>query len=85
MTATVSTLPIWKKDSTASEWLQELAAMALEHPEQWERIVVVFEQDSPKQTHTRFLSRAIRTNQEILGTLVCAQHELFEYMKGRRT
>ena len=86
MSATVSTLPVWKKDSTAAEWLQELAACALVRPEQWARIVVVYEECNKDgvPVKTREYSRGIDSNTDLMGTLVTAQLELFEHMKGRR-
>ena len=83
--ATISTLPVWKKDSTPAEWLQELAACALANPEKWGRIVVVFEKvDGTGSIETRSLSYNCETNTLKLGTLACAQLEVFDEMKGRR-
>lgn len=86
MTASISTLPVWKKDSTAAEWLTELAAMALEHPERWGRLVVIFEKvDADNLSiETRSLSYNVGSNTEKLGTLETAKLEVFEQMKGRR-
>lgn len=86
MSASISTLPIWKKDSTAAEWLQELAACALANPERWPRIVVIFEEldKDGLPFKTRQCSYGIQHNTDILGTLTTAQHELFEHMKGRQ-
>ena len=84
MSATVSTLPIWKKNSTPAEWLQELAALAIENPERWARIVVIYEEINADgyPIRMRQFSRGIACNNSILGTLVSAQMELFDYMKG---
>ena len=86
MSASISTLPVWKKGSTAAEWLGELAAMALEHPERFARVVVVFEETNAERhpIKTRQFSYGITTNTDILGTIESAKLELFEYMKGRR-
>lgn len=86
MSASISTLPVWKKDSTPAEWLAELAAMALEHPERWARVVVVFEKVNADNLsiQTRSLSYNIKSNTEIIGTLETAKLEVFELMKGRR-
>jgi hypothetical protein len=86
MTATISTLPVWKKGSTPAEWLSELVGLALENPEKWGRIVVVFEKTN-EQGHgveSRYHSYGIETNTDVMGTLAAAQMEIFEYMKGRR-
>lgn len=86
MSATFHTLPTWKKDSTPAEWLGELVGCALARPEQWQRIVVVFEEVGPKggSLRTRSLSYNCETNTLIIGTLATAQQEVFEEMKGRR-
>lgn len=86
MSATIATLPIWKRNSTAAEWLEELAGLARENPERWERIVVVLQEGGPDAArhHIRNYSRGVQTNQELLGLLTAGQLELFEYMKGRR-
>lgn len=42
MNENLATLPIWKKDATAYERLSELALLAREHPERFERFVIVY-------------------------------------------
>ena len=36
----VEYLPIWKANSTPSEWFEELSIMAKRHPERFEKVVV---------------------------------------------
>jgi hypothetical protein len=85
VSASIATLPVWKKGSTAAEWLEELAAMAREHPERWARIVVVLEElnSDGLAYKTRNYSRNIPTNSDILGVLETAQLDIWETMKGR--
>lgn len=85
--ASIKTLPIWKKDSSPAEWLSEVAALAMEHPGRFSRIVVIYEEFNDKglSSHTRWQQRGYDNNTDILGTIACAQMELFEYMKGRRS
>jgi len=40
--AEIATLPIWKKDASAYERLSELALLAKEHPERFEKFVIVY-------------------------------------------
>ena len=40
MTASIDFLPIWKKDATPCERLQELAEVARKYPERWEKFVI---------------------------------------------
>lgn len=86
MSASISTLPVWKKGSSASEWLAELSALALENPEKWRRVVVIFEKTNAENMpiETRQFSWGIPSNTDILGTIETAKLELFEHMKGRR-
>ena len=86
MTASISTLPVWKKDSTAAEWLEELAALAREHPERWGKVVVVLDELNSEglPIKMRNYSRNHASNTDIVGALQVAQFELFEFMKGRR-
>lgn len=83
--ATVSCLPIWKRDSTAAEWLQECAAIAMEFPERFDRCVLVYEECNKEglPIYSRLVSRNIPHNNDLLGTLQAAQMELFDFMKGR--
>ncbi len=69
MSAKLHVLPRWKKDSTASEWLQEVAAMALAAPEKFHRIAIVYESEDERFIRTQ--SRNCRTNTDI-----CALFEM---------
>lgn len=86
MTASISKLPIWKKNSTAAEWLEELAAMAREHPERFSQIILIYEELNPEGLpyKTRFQSKNHPHNTGICGALEVAKLEIFEFMKGRR-
>lgn len=75
MTATIDHLPVWKKNSTAEEWLLELAAMARKHPERYARAVIVIEETkSTGNTRQRCYSRNAPLAYR-LGMLVIAQAE----------
>ena len=41
----ISTLPVWKKGASAEDRFNELAMMAREHPERFNKIVVLYEED----------------------------------------
>lgn len=84
MTASISTLPIWKKGATAAEWLEELAGLARESPHKWSRIAVVFEEfdDEGLAIKSRLHTFNHPHNTGIMGSLAVAQQELFLYMKG---
>ena len=85
VSATFSTLPVWKKNSTPAEWIQEIASVALEFPERFARIVVIAEELNKEgiPNKTRLWDKNIPTNSEIMGVLSTAQMETWERMKGR--
>lgn len=81
MSGKIATLPIWKKDSTAAEWLHEVAAMALEKPQRFGRVIIAFEETRPNgATVMRYHCHGIETNTEVLGLLVIAQQEVLTLM-----
>ena len=86
MTATLATLPIWKKDATPADWLQEVAAIALVYPERFSRIIVVYEQNNPEAQPicTRMQSYGFPHNTDIMGALETAKCELWDLMKNRQ-
>lgn len=86
MSATVTAIPVWKKNATPSEWLSELSSLSMESPENWSRIVVIFEKVNSENVpiESRWHSYGIKTNQDVIGTLEAGKMEVFEYMKGRR-
>jgi hypothetical protein len=86
MTATVSTLPVWKKGATTAEWLQELSAMALERPERWAKVVVILGEANTEGAivNVRYYgNEALKTNSEILGLMEEGKLHLWDYMRGR--
>lgn len=86
MTATISTLPVWKAGASAAEWLEELAALARESPEKWRRIAVVFEElnSDGLPFKTRIHSYNHEHNTGIIGALEVAKLDLWEFMNGRQ-
>lgn len=86
MSASFHTLPVWKKDSTPAEWLSEISGLAMERPERFGRIVIVFEKTNEKghAIETRWHQYGIETNTDIVGTLEVAKQEVIDFMKGRR-
>lgn len=81
--ATVHTLPVWKKGSTPAEWLQEIAALALEKPERFHNMIVIFEEVNQKghSTSTRYHVHGIKSNTELVGALEYAKQLVISYMK----
>lgn len=76
MNDNVATLPIWKKDASAYERLSELALLAREHPERFERFVIVYRETKPSgnwQIRTMEYGGDLESR---LGLLVLGQDEL---------
>lgn len=71
-------LPIWKKDGTASDRLYELAAMAVKHPERFERFVLCHVELLPgDRSHYRRFSHNTDLAQSV-GIHTIAIHEILK-------
>lgn len=78
MTASIDYLPIWKKDSTAEEWLMELAAIARKNPERFEKAVIVMQELLPNgNIKPRVYSRGVKLT-ELLGLLELGKNRELE-------
>lgn len=75
----VEFLPIWKKGSTAEEFLLELAMVARKHPERFEKLVLVSQETLPSgQTKVDYFTRKVSTI-EVLGLLELGKMEIIRY------
>ncbi len=85
MSASITALPVWKKNSSPAEWLQELATLALENPDRWARIVVVVQRidDEGLTKNTRSYSHDMRTESEIIAALEIAKLLAYDELMGR--
>ena len=85
MTATISTLPIWKKNSTAAEWLEELAGLAREFPERWARVGVVFNEvnENGFAIRTRYFAHGATDNSMLIGMFEEAKLHVYDHMMRR--
>ena len=69
-------LPIWKKDSTPYEFLQELSMIARKHPERFAKVVILYEETLPNGNtllHSNY--KNVNTN-ELIGLLNIVQHDI---------
>lgn len=66
----VEPLPVWKKNATAEERLQELAHMARKNPEQFNKFIVIFQEFNERDdtTYERQMTHNMTTT-EALGML----------------
>ena len=85
MTATVKSLPIWKRGASAAERLDELAQMAREHPERFEKFILVYHETlADKKVKVRVISFSAAfagselSAVETMGLLSLGQHQEFE-------
>ena len=76
--AEISTLPIWKKDASAYERLSELALLAKEKPERFDKFVIVYlETTSTGRYRVRLMNHNTRLV-ETLGLLELGKLEEFQ-------
>ena len=84
MSASVDYLPIWKKGSTAEEFLQEIAMMARVHPEWFDKLVIAYESEPIDGcSRTRYQCKGCTTT-EVLGLLESAKEEVHIRTRGVR-
>ena len=80
--AEISTLPIWKKDASAYDRLSELALLAKEHPERFEKFAIVY-METLKTGRWRF--RVMNFNTHLIETIGMFQlGVLEEYSESAR-
>lgn len=78
MSASLDILPVWKKDSTEVEWLQEIASMALVHPARFGRCVIIAEETKANgNTMTRTYRRNCNIT-EAIGVVELGKMDLWE-------
>lgn len=75
-------LPSWKLNATAEDRFLELAVMARQHPERFNRLLVVWDYDAPEnKTVTRYVSAGCQTI-ELLGLLRVAEKRILDFAEG---
>lgn len=81
MSASITTLPIWKKDTTACERLYELAELAREKPELFQKWVIVYCEDNDKTFKTRSVSGEGTRTSDSLAVLQAGILDLWDRTK----
>ena len=74
----VTALPIWKQNATAAERFDELAQLAREHPERFERFAVVYIENLPTGS---FKYRTIHNSDrlaEVIGLFEIGKRDVIE-------
>lgn len=78
MSAKVQYIPVWKRDATGAERMQELAQVASEKPHEFKKVFVIYIEELPDGcTRTRTISAGCSMH-EALGMLAEATHEVIE-------
>lgn len=78
MSATVDYLPVWKRNASASDRFDELAAIARKHPERFTKVVVAYQETLANGcTVMRQISSGCETL-EVIGMLRLAEVQLLE-------
>lgn len=81
MSAKVETLPIWKKNAPVHERLYELAELAREKPEFFDKWVLVYCEDNANRFKTRYMQGEGTRTSDCLAVLSAAQMTIFEETK----
>ena len=75
----ISYLPVWKKDSTPEEFLQEVALIARKYPDRFTRIGIAFDETLPNgNTVTHYHCYNVSTT-ELIGLFECAKMRVYEF------
>lgn len=74
----VSVLPIWKKDAPTHERLYELAELAREKPELFQKWVIVYCEDNDKRFKTRLMEGNNCRTSECLAVLTAGIQTYWE-------
>ncbi len=83
MTASIDFLPVWKKDATPCERLQEIAEIARKYPERFQSMVIVYQEEEKDASRTRYTSFNCDTTLA-LGILEQAKEEIHVNTRGKR-
>lgn len=77
----IKTMPIWKKDAPAHERLYELAELAREKPELFQKWVLVYCEDNEKRFKTRLMEGTGTRTSDALAVLTAGIQTLWEDTK----
>lgn len=74
----VTPIPVWKRNSTAEEFLQEVATVARKYPDRFEKMIVMHEETLPSgRTVVRYATRGASLN-ELLGLIEIGKRRIIE-------
>lgn len=71
-------LPVWKKNATPCERLQELAEIARKHPERFNKWAIVYCEDSDDTFTVRTLSGLDTRTSDTLGVLTAGIQQVWQ-------
>ena len=77
----VDFLPVWKAGATPYERLMEVAAIAMKHPERFDRMIIAYTEDSGTGTKTRYACNNL-TTLELFGLIELLKQEVWLTVKG---
>ena len=78
MTATVEVIPVWKKNAPDHERLYELAEMAREHPERFQKWMLIWCEDNDQRFITRYKAGEGTRTSDCLAILEHAKFTLWK-------
>lgn len=81
--SSVSYLPHWKQGATAEERLFELMQIAQKHPERFDSMIVVYNEQLPNNRfRVRYITSGKEGSMHFLGLLELAKTKLYEWISG---
>jgi len=83
MSDNVDYLPVWKKNNTAEERFLELAMIARKHPERFNRICVIYEENKGDDTTVTDYTLHNCSTLELLGLIEIAKQEIFAVVRKK--
>ena len=78
----VDYLPIWKANSTPEERFMELALIARKHPERFEKMIVIYQEQSEEFSMTRYCTSSGLDIAQTLGIIELGKFEVIKHCYG---
>lgn len=78
----VDYLPIWKANSTPEERFMELALIARKHPESFEKMIVIYQEQSDGYSKTEYCTNNGLDITETLGLIELGKFEVIKHCYG---
>ena len=78
----VDYLPIWKANSTPEERFMELSLIARKHPQRFEKMIVIYQEQSDGYSKTEYCANNGLDITETLGLIELGKFEVIKHCYG---